>query len=253
MERLLYGLGYAVRETGQALDRLGLTLQGSRIFREELSRHRTILPLFGKVPSVPASAFVAPSASVVGDVTIGERSSIWYSAVLRGDVNKITVGNDTNIQDGSVIHVAKTNLNGKLLPTIVGDRVTVGHKAILHACTVQDDCLIGMGATVMDEAVIEKNSIVAAGAVVTTGTVVKSGEIWAGNPAKLLRKMTADETAFIPKSAATYAELGEQHSTECAKSFEEVEEDKFRREDIKYRGEDYKAQIGVMENFPAKA
>eukprot|EP00958_Prasinococcus_capsulatus_P006092 scaffold582_cov385-Prasinococcus_capsulatus_cf.AAC.27 len=216
MERLLYGLGYAVRETGQALDRLGLTLQGSRIFREEQFYLSTWPP--------------AP-----------------------GDVNKITVGNDTNIQDGSVIHVAKTNLNGKLLPTIVGDRVTVGHKAILHACTVQDDCLIGMGATVMDEAVIEKNSIVAAGAVVTTGTVVKSGEIWAGNPAKLLRKMTADETAFIPKSAATYAELGEQHSTECAKSFEEVEEDKFRREDIKYRGEDYKAQIGVMENFPAKA
>lgn len=101
---------------------------------------------------VPADAFVAPSAAVIGDVTIGPRSSVWYGAVLRGDANSISVGQETNIQDGAIIHVAKTNLKSKVLPTIIGDRVTIGHNAVVHACTLEDESFVGIGATVLDGA-----------------------------------------------------------------------------------------------------
>lgn len=241
----MFTLGSVLRETGQVLDRIGCSLQGSNAFREAISKHRTVLGIYEKVPSLPRAGFIAPSATVAGDVTIGEKSSIWYGAVLRGDVNAITIGEMTNIQDNTVIHVAKTNVGGKAAPTTIGSRVTVGHNAILHACTIQDDAFIGMGATVMDGAVVEKGGMVAAGALVTPGTVVPSGQLWAGAPAKFMREMTAEEKAFTTTSAETYAEVGAVHAEEAGKSFEAIEHDKAARAMARERSADYDSHLGI--------
>jgi len=243
--RIMFTVGTAFRETGQILDRLGCHMQGTNIFREAISKHRTVLGIYDKVPKLPTLGFIAPSASVMGNVTIGEGSSIWYGAVVRADVDAITIGKMTNIQDNTVIHVAKTNVGGRAAPTTIGDRVTVGHNAILHACTIHDDAFIGMGATVMDGAVVEKGAMVAAGALVTPGVTVPTGQVWAGAPARFMRDMTAEEVAFSRTSAETYAEVGAVHAAEAEKSFEEIEYDKAVREILLYRDPDYDAHLGI--------
>eukprot|EP00270_Netrium_digitus_P021815 TRINITY_DN956_c0_g1_i1.p1 TRINITY_DN956_c0_g1~~TRINITY_DN956_c0_g1_i1.p1 ORF type:complete len:274 (-),score=62.36 TRINITY_DN956_c0_g1_i1:199-981(-) len=248
--RMLYSFGFLVRETGQALDRLGCRIQGNYAFQEQLSRHRAIMNLFDKVPEVPPNAFVAPSAAVIGDVSLGPRSSVWYGAILRGDVNKIVVGEETNIQDGTIVHVAKTNLKGVELPTIIGSRVTIGHNALLHACTVEDESLIGMGAVVLDGAVVEKGSMVAAGALVTQNTRIPSGQIWAGSPAKFFRNLSPEERDFFITSAENYATLAETHAREMAKSLEEIEEDKKVRKLWRQNNPDYNSHIGVIREPP---
>ena len=245
MARVMHALGTALRETGQALDRIGCSFQGSNVFREAISKHRTIQQIYEKVPKLPAAGFVAPSASVIGDVTIGENSSVWYGAVIRGDVNPVSIGSFTNIQDNAVVHVAKTNVGGVSLPTVIGDRVTVGHNAIIHACTIKDDAFIGMGATVMDGATVEAGAMVAAGALVTPGTTVPSGQLWAGAPARMMREMTAEEKAFTKTSAETYAAVGEVHAEECGKGFEEIEHDKAARRMALERDPDYDSHLGV--------
>nr|GMD54092.1 gamma carbonic anhydrase 1, mitochondrial-like [Ipomoea batatas] len=175
--RAFYTVGFWIRETGQALDRLGCRLQGKYYFQEQLSRHRVLMNLFDKVPSVHREAFVAPSASIIGDVQVGRHSSIWYGCVLRGDVNSVSIGTGTNIQDNSLVHVAKSNLTGKVLPTIIGNNVTVGHSAVLHGCTVEDEAFVGMGATLLDGVVVEKNAMIAAGALVRQNTRIPCGEL----------------------------------------------------------------------------
>ena len=131
----------------------------------------------------------------------------------------------TNIQDQCIVHVAKNNVSGKARPTVIGDRVTVGHGAILHACTIEDGAFVGMGATIMDGAVVQSGAMVAAGALVTPGTVVPSGQIFGGSPAKLLRPMSADEKAFINRSAENYAALAQEHAVENGKSAEQIAAD----------------------------
>jgi len=162
MSRLLPTLGRALRETGQALDRLGIALYGEAGGREVLSRHRAVANLYEKKPSLPASGFFAPSSTVVGDVTLGEHASVWYGAVIRGDVNSVRVGAFSNIQDGAIVHVAKQNVSGVARPTHIGAYCTVGHGAILHACTLEDSSFCGMGAIVMDGAVVKSGAMVAA-------------------------------------------------------------------------------------------
>lgn len=153
----------------------------------------------GVSPVISPLAFIAPGAAVVGDVQIGADSGIWFGCSMRGDVNIIRIGERTNIQDGTVIHVTR-----KTGPTHIGSNVTVGHSALLHACTVEDGSFIGMRATLMDGVVVESGGWVAAGALVTPGKHIPSGEIWAGNPAKFFRKLTPEEIAFIPVSANNY-------------------------------------------------
>jgi carbonic anhydrase/acetyltransferase-like protein (isoleucine patch superfamily) len=165
-----------------------------------------ILPFKGVVPQIAATAFVAPTASVIGDVVIGAGSSIWFGTVVRGDVHEIRIGERTNIQDGTVVHVTRGKFG-----TYIGSGITIGHGAILHACTLEDDCFIGMGATVMDGAVVESGAMVAAGALVTPGKRVKKGELWAGSPAKFLRPLTEAEVAFFPQSAAGYVDLAAEY------------------------------------------
>jgi len=152
------------------------------------------------------SAFVAPGAAVIGDVTIGADSNIWYNCTLRGDVNDIRIGARTNIQDGSVVHVT-TDFSG----TYVGDDVTVGHSAILHACTIEDFGFIGMQACVMDGAVVKERGMLAAGALLTPGKIVPTGQLWAGRPAKYMRDLTKEELDYIAWSAPHYVELGRAH------------------------------------------
>jgi len=143
----------------------------------------------GKAPQIPSDCYVAENATIVGEVSFGDSCSVWFNAVIRGDVNFITIGNKVNIQDGAIIHCTYQKH-----PTIIGNNVSIGHNAIVHGCTIQDNVLIGMGAIVMDNCVIESNSIVAAGAVITQNTVVSSGSIWAGVPAKKVKDI--DQSNF---------------------------------------------------------
>jgi carbonic anhydrase/acetyltransferase-like protein (isoleucine patch superfamily) len=143
----------------------------------------------GKSPQIPDDCFVAENATILGDVVFGEQCSVWYNAVIRGDVHYIKIGNKVNIQDGAIIHCTYQKH-----PTTIGNNVSIGHNAIVHGCTIQDNVLIGMGAIVMDNCVVESNSIVAAGAVLTQNTTVESGSIWAGVPAKKVKDI--DQSAF---------------------------------------------------------
>lgn len=146
-----------------------------------------IKPVNGKLPQIEEDCFIAENAAIVGDVIIGNQSSIWFSAVIRGDVNSIKIGNKVNIQDGAVVHATY-----KTSPTNIGDNVSIGHNAIVHGCTIHDNVLIGMGSIVMDDCIIESNSIIAAGAVVTKNTVVPSGSIYAGTPARKIKDISKE-------------------------------------------------------------
>lgn len=147
-----------------------------------------ILTVNDKTPHLGKSCFVAPNATIVGDVTMGNDCSIWFNAVIRGDVNYIKVGNKVNVQDGAVIHCTYQKN-----PTNIGNNVSIGHNAIVHGCTVHDNVLIGMGAVVMDRCIVNSNSIVAAGAVVLEGTIVEPGSIYAGVPAKKVKDISPDK------------------------------------------------------------
>ncbi|XVF73773.1 hypothetical protein PTKIN_Ptkin13bG0008700 [Pterospermum kingtungense] len=201
--------------------------------------------IFDKAPLVDKDAFVAPSESVIGDVQVGKGSSIWYGCVFRGDVNSISVGSGTNIQDNSLVHVAKSNLRRKVLPTIIGDNVTIGHSAVLHGCTVEDEAFVGMGATLLDGVVVEKHAMVAAGALVRQNTKIPTGEVWGGNPAKFLRKLTDEEMAFISQSASNYTNLAQD-----AKPFDEIEFEKVLRKKFAHRDEEYDSMLGVVREIP---
>jgi carbonic anhydrase/acetyltransferase-like protein (isoleucine patch superfamily) len=156
----------------------------------------------GKTPQVGDETFVAENAVLVGDVIIGARSSIWFGAVLRGDVFHIRVGDETSIQDNSVVHVT----HGRYA-TIVGNRVTVGHSVNLHGCTIGDRCIIGMGSVILDAAAIGERTIIGAGSVVTAGSNIPPGTLAVGSPARAKRDLTPDEIAWLDVSAAHYVEL----------------------------------------------
>ncbi|HLS69509.1 MAG TPA: gamma carbonic anhydrase family protein [Kiloniellales bacterium] len=173
----------------------------------------------GLAPSIHPDAFVAETAVIIGDVEIGAGSSIWYGCVLRGDSNRIRIGRNTNVQDGTIIHSnhdpeGDYRVTGGGMPCLIGDDVTIGHLALLHACTVEDGAFIGMRSVVMDLAVVEGGAMVAAGAVVTPRKRVAKGELWAGNPARHLRDLRPEELEGFPQSVATYLELAESYRRE---------------------------------------
>ncbi len=146
-----------------------------------------ILPVQGKSPEFGNDCFVAPNATIVGDVVMGDACSVWFNAVIRGDVNYIKIGNKVNIQDGAIIHCTYEKH-----PTNIGNNVSIGHNAMVHGCTIHDNVLIGMGSIVMDECVVHTNAIIAAGAVVLEGTIVEAGSIYAGVPAKKVKEVSQD-------------------------------------------------------------
>ncbi|MBC5862382.1 gamma carbonic anhydrase family protein [Flavobacterium sp. K77] len=151
---------------------------------------KVIKAVNGKFPVIPEDCYVAENATIVGDVRFGSQCSVWFNAVLRGDVNSIQIGNKVNIQDGAVVHCTYQKH-----PTVIGNNVSIGHNAIVHGCVIHDNVLIGMGAIVMDNCVVESNAIVAAGSVVTQNTVVASGTIWAGVPAKKVKDIDQSDFA----------------------------------------------------------
>jgi carbonic anhydrase/acetyltransferase-like protein (isoleucine patch superfamily) len=164
----------------------------------------------GKTPSIPEDCYVAENATIVGDVSFGHSCSVWFNAVVRGDVHFIIIGNKVNIQDGAIIHC--TYLKH---PTIIGNNVSIGHNAMVHGCVIHDNVLIGMGAIVMDNCIVNSNSIIAAGAVVTQNTVVESGSIYAGVPAKKVKNI--DESNFaseIERIANNYVMYSSWYKTE---------------------------------------
>ncbi len=165
-----------------------------------------------QTPQIAANSFIASHVTMVGDIAIGENSSVWYQSVIRGDVNNITIGKGTNIQDGTVIHVSSI-----LQGTYIGNYVTVGHQALLHACTIGDKAFIGMKACIMDGATVEAGAMVAANALVPPGKTVPSGELWAGSPARKMRDLTDDDYKMIENSAAHYIEIAKTYLNEGIK------------------------------------
>ncbi|MFA4924046.1 MAG: gamma carbonic anhydrase family protein [Ignavibacteriaceae bacterium] len=168
---------------------------------QQLIKEKVFFPYQGMLPKVDDSVFIASGAKVIGNVEVGKDSSVWYNTVIRGDVNFIRIGELTNVQDCSMLHV--TN---ETHPLLIGDKVTIGHSVTLHGCTVHNLCLIGMGAVVLDGAVVEENSVVAAGAVVPPNFVVPKGKLVAGVPCKIIRELTEQEIKDLGKSASRYLE-----------------------------------------------
>jgi|TARA_B110000908_G_scaffold98047_1_gene115768 carbonic anhydrase/acetyltransferase-like protein (isoleucine patch superfamily) len=161
-----------------------------------------IKPVNGKHPQIPADCFVAENATIVGEVSFGKECSVWYNAVIRGDVHYIKIGNKVNIQDGAVIHATYQKS-----PTTIGNNVSIGHNAIVHGCTIHDNVLVGMGSIIMDDCCIESNSVIAAGAVVTKNTIVESGSIYAGIPAKKVKDISQELiSGEIDRIANNYVE-----------------------------------------------
>lgn len=161
-----------------------------------------ILPYRNVMPKLGKDVFIAPNASIIGDVVLGDKVNIWFGTVLRGDMHEIRVGDRSNIQDNAVVHVAKGRSG-----TYIGSDVLIGHGAIIHACTLGDGAFIGMGSVILDHAVVEEGAMVAAGAMVTPGKRVKSGELWAGSPAKFFRKLTDDDLAGFKHAIDDYLGL----------------------------------------------
>jgi carbonic anhydrase/acetyltransferase-like protein (isoleucine patch superfamily) len=172
-----------------------------------------LLPFEGVKPNIDHSAWVAPGATVIGDVSLGAESSIWFGTVIRGDVHRIRIGARTSIQDLSMVHVTHYKKADKSdgSPTIIGDDVTVGHRVMLHGCTIENACLIGMSATILDDAVIGRESIVGAGALVTKGKVFPPRSLIIGSPAKAVRELTDDEVNELYASAKRYVGFMEKY------------------------------------------
>jgi carbonic anhydrase/acetyltransferase-like protein (isoleucine patch superfamily) len=170
-----------------------------------------ILPYRGKWPRIADNVFVAPGASVIGDVKIGAGSSIWFNCVLRADDNPIRIGERVNVQDGSVIHV-----HSSFQGTYIGNDITIGHMALLHACNIEDKAFVGMGSIVLDQCTIETHGMLAGGAMLTPGKTVPSGQMWGGRPAKFMRALSEEEMAGFDWSFNSYAERAGEYRDEFA-------------------------------------
>ncbi len=172
-----------------------------------------LAPHHGCSPQLAQGAWVHPRATVIGEVILGVDSSVWPGAVVRGDVNRISIGDASNIQDGSVLHVShKTELDPVGGPLKIGARVTIGHTVILHACTIEDECLIGMGSIILDRALIKTHVLLGAGSLVPEGKVLESGYLYLGRPARQARPLTAEEIAYFNYSAEHYVTLARSYA-----------------------------------------
>ena len=175
--------------------------------KENIIEFKKKNPVFGK------DVFIASGAKIIGDVLISDNSSVWYNCVIRADVNFVRIGKCTNIQDGTIIHVSSQGFSAtgnKGAPTIIENNVTIGHNATIHACKIGDYSLIGMGSIILDQTIIKNNAFIAAGAVVTPGTLIKTRELWAGNPARFVRKISDVEEKLLKNTPEVYFKLSKE-------------------------------------------
>ena len=234
--RIVVAASNAARRLGQGLDNLGKSMEVCK-YRDRLVPSTRFVAVDGISPTVsPLTAFVAPNASVIGDVTLGANVSVWYGATVRGDVHRVTIGENTSVGDRAVIHVAK--IQGDF-PSVIGKNVSIGPGAIVHAATLMDGCVIGPSAQVLDGSTVGEGAMVGPGSVVTPGTVVGTGEYWLGSPAKMLRKATPEELGAASVDAANTLALALMHAIECDKSMEQIHDDKAAYEDSIYRDPEY--------------
>lgn len=212
----------AIRSSGQALDAIGRTLEVNPVI-EHLQPCTKIVSFNGTTPTIKGS-FIAPTASVIGKVDIGSNSTVWYGAIIRGDVNNITIGDGVSVGERSIIHCS--GIHAKI-PTNIGNFVSIGVGSTIHACTLEDECIVGDGSIVLDGAKIEKNAILAPGSLVSPNKTIPSGEYWSGVPAVFQRKLYPDElTSFITK-AQEQMDLSTLHASEVSKTFVEIEDEEF--------------------------
>ncbi|KAK4528951.1 hypothetical protein GAYE_SCF67G6900 [Galdieria yellowstonensis] len=229
--------GNLLRKSGQTLDKLGQSFQGVYAYKEHLSRHHRIRAILDKKPTLSTDVFVAPNASVIGKVSLGANSSVWYGAIIRGDLASVTIGECTNIQDRAYIHASKGDSwfqgvqgGNSYTETIIGSRVSIGHGAmIIHGVQIQDECMVGMGAILSEGCKVSKHAIIGSGAIVPPRAIIPSGELWAGAPAQFVRKLGTEEVDAILQAAEDYRNLAMAHLVECSKTLEEIESDKIAR------------------------
>lgn len=234
--KVVVAVSSAARNLGKSLDSMGASLEVAK-YTERLVPSTRIVAVDSIAPTIsPSAKFVAPSANLIGDITLGANSSVWYGATVRGDGNKVTIGENTNIGDRAVVHIAKIQGDN---PTLIGNGVTVKPGAIIHAATLKDHSVVGAGAQVLDGSIIGSNSIVEAGAIVSPGTTVPDGEVWSGSPAKMIRKVTKEDIESITDSAEDMSELAALHAEECAKDYHQIAQDEEDYEDNENRGSDY--------------
>ena len=174
----------------------------------------TILPFEGKAPTIHETAFVAPGARIIGDVTIGAEASVWYNCVLRGDIHAIVIGSRSNVQDGSVFHVEGPRPDTEGCPTILGEDCVIGHMAVVHGATLADRAFVGMGAVAMDACVIGEGAMLGAGALLSPGKAIPPREIWVGRPASKLKEQTPEQVDKIRFQTERYCRLAERHLAE---------------------------------------
>lgn len=224
------------RNLGQTLDKMGAAMEVAK-YTERLVPSTRFVSVNNIAPSVNANtAFIAPSASIVGDVTIGSSSSVWYNSTIRGDGNKVTIGSNTNIGDCVVVHIAK--LQGDFA-TNIGNNVSIGPNSIIHAATIQDDVVVGSGVQILDGATIGTNVFIESGSIVTPGTKVPDGEVWSGSPAKSVRKVTKEDIEYIQGHSTEMSSLALLHAGENEKDYKTLAKDEEDYEDKMYRADDY--------------
>jgi len=234
--KAVVAISNAARNLGKTLDSMGASMEVAK-YTERLIPSTRIVSVNSIAPTIsPSATFIAPSANLIGDVTLGPNSSIWYGATIRADGNKVTIGSRTNIGDRAVVHIAK--IQGDF-PTQIGNGVTVKPGAIVHAATLKDHSVVGEGAQVLDGSVVGSNSIIEPGAIVSPKTTVPDGEVWGGVPAKMVRKVTKEDIESITDSAEDMAELAALHAQECDNDYEQLAEDEEMYEDRETRADDY--------------
>lgn len=229
------GVGKVVRGVGQGLDAFGKQLEIHPNV-DALIPSTIAVKYLGASPSVSEKAFVASSATVVGKVTVGARSSIWYGAVLRGDDNTITIGEDVSVGDRVMIHCSNSPADA---PTVIGNRCIVGAGAILHGCVLEDESVVGKGSQVLDGAKVSKHAVLAPGSLLSMGKVVPSGQLWAGVPAVYSRALTPNEIAAISTDAAINHELATVHAEEASKSWLRIEREQWEFDQSEERNPHY--------------
>lgn len=234
--RIVTAASNMARKLGQSLDSAGAKMEVCK-YKDRLVPSTRFVAVDGITPKVdPLTAFVAPNASIIGDVTLSKNSSIWYGATVRGDVHKVTIGENTSVGDRAVVHVAK--IQGDF-PCVIGNNVTIGPGAMVHAATLKDSVVVGPNAQVLDGATVEQNSIIAPGSVVTPGTTVDEGQFWSGSPAKMVRKVSAAELASTAEDTLETIELARIHAYETSKDLAQLVKDDEAYEDATTRDPEY--------------